>query len=47
MCGRAYETYTDEELYFPYLNKAPNRVAVRIANLQFVSHDELAGFAAG
>src|SRR5215472_16428135 len=21
MCGRAYETYTDEELYFQYLNK--------------------------
>src|SRR5690242_3698015 len=23
MCGRAYETYTDEELYFQYLNKRP------------------------
>src|SRR6266699_1669498 len=23
MCGRAYETYTDEELYFRYLNKKP------------------------
>jgi putative SOS response-associated peptidase YedK len=23
MCGRAYETYTDEELYFRYLNKHP------------------------
>src|SRR5437870_11971017 len=23
MCGRAYETYTDEELYFHYLNKKP------------------------
>jgi putative SOS response-associated peptidase YedK len=23
MCGRAYQTYTDEELYFQYLNKRP------------------------
>lgn len=23
MCGRAYETYSDEELYFRYLNKPP------------------------
>ena len=23
MCGRVYETYTDEELYFRYLNKKP------------------------
>src|SRR5437868_223420 len=23
MCGRAYETYTDQELYFRYLSKAP------------------------
>lgn len=23
MCGRAYETYTEEELYFRYLNKKP------------------------
>jgi len=23
MCGRAYETYTDEELYFRYLSKRP------------------------
>jgi putative SOS response-associated peptidase YedK len=23
MCGRAYKTYTDEELYFQYLNKRP------------------------
>jgi putative SOS response-associated peptidase YedK len=23
MCGRAYHTYTDEELYFQYLNKRP------------------------
>jgi putative SOS response-associated peptidase YedK len=23
MCGRAYETYSDEELYFRYLNKRP------------------------
>ena len=23
MCGRAYETYTDEELYFHYLDKTP------------------------
>src|SRR5262245_43530778 len=23
MCGRAYETYTDEELYFRYLSKDP------------------------
>src|SRR5437016_2846620 len=23
MCGRAYETYTDEELYFRYLSKLP------------------------
>jgi putative SOS response-associated peptidase YedK len=23
MCGRSYETYTDEELYFRYLNKRP------------------------
>ena|SRR5437667_6481613 len=23
MCGRAYETYTDEELYFRYLGKPP------------------------
>src|SRR4051812_16685445 len=26
MCGRAYETYTDEELYFRYLNKRPVRL---------------------
>lgn len=25
MCGRAYETYSDEELYFRYLNKTPDR----------------------
>jgi len=23
MCGRAYETYTDEELYFQYPNRRP------------------------
>src|SRR5215472_4921103 len=23
MCGRVYQTYTDEELYFQYLNKRP------------------------
>jgi len=23
MCGRAYETYTEEELYLQYLNKRP------------------------
>jgi hypothetical protein len=23
MCGRAYETYSDEELYFQYLNRRP------------------------
>src|SRR5438132_104806 len=23
MCGRVYETYTDEELYFRYLSKRP------------------------
>ena len=23
MCGRAYETYSDEELYFRYLSKLP------------------------
>src|SRR3954463_1930126 len=23
MCGRAYETYTDDELYFRYLSKRP------------------------
>jgi len=23
MCGRAYETYSDEELYFRYLSKRP------------------------
>src|SRR5688572_4432320 len=23
MCGRAYQTYTDEELYFRYLSKRP------------------------
>ena len=23
MCGRAYSTYTAEELYFPFLNKQP------------------------
>ena len=23
MCGRAYETYTQEEVYFRYLNKLP------------------------
>src|SRR3989454_12853696 len=23
MCGRAYETYSDEELYFRYLSKPP------------------------
>src|SRR4030095_8527889 len=23
MCGRAYKTYTDEELYFQYLNRRP------------------------
>lgn len=26
MCGRAYETYSDEELYFQYLNKRPLRL---------------------
>src|SRR5262245_60842380 len=24
MCGRAYETYSDEELYFRYLDKGPD-----------------------
>ena len=23
MCGRVYQTYTDEELYFQYLKKRP------------------------
>ena len=26
MCGRVYQTYTDEELYFQYLNKRPLNV---------------------
>jgi putative SOS response-associated peptidase YedK len=35
MCGRAYETYTDEELYFRYLSKPPQNplVLVPIYNL--------------
>src|SRR5687767_9345716 len=35
MCGRAYETYSDEELYFRYLSKRPLRwiVSAPIYNL--------------
>ena len=28
MCGRAYETYTAEELAFAYLNRRPLKFAV-------------------
>jgi len=27
MCGRAYSTYTAEELYFQFLNKKPLKLA--------------------
>jgi putative SOS response-associated peptidase YedK len=27
MCGRAYETFTAEELYFQYLNRKPLKLA--------------------
>src|SRR5271168_1009280 len=30
MCGRAYETYTDEELYFRYLPKRPVKLIPQI-----------------
>jgi hypothetical protein len=33
MCGRAYSTYTAEELYFQFLNKQPLRMEPLKPNL--------------
>ena len=32
MCGRAYTTYTDEELHFHYLNRAPRKLRLSKPN---------------
>jgi len=43
MCGRVYQTYTDEELYFQYLNKRPLKPLHFIPRLQPVPDAKLTG----
>ena len=47
MCGRAYETYTDEELYFQYLNKRPLKLLQFTPVYNLCPTQDLTGVKAG